>query len=132
MLSLTSQSEKISPDKIESSASQSAGQQPRRSRTEQLKRQELIRINYNPQNDRDLSSEQSLQSESLAPQFESDPSGTAQPSSDSEGGSPPILLVNPNAQVLPVVKTEQARGAFDFCKRFANRILEASLTGQRY
>ena len=41
--------------------------------------------------------------------------------------SPPILLTNPNMDLLPVVKTAQARGAFDFyVNSFVTSIIEVS------
>lgn len=37
------------------------------------------------------------------------------PPSEKDDDFPPLLLINPNSEVLPVVKTAQAKGAFDFC-----------------
>lgn len=41
--------------------------------------------------------------------------GSVDTTCESEENSPSIIVVNPDLNVLPVEKTEQARGAFDFC-----------------
>lgn len=79
-----------------------------KARLQSLKRQELFRSNYEAYEEKHQDDVQSLDHKSNGL--------TAVQYNDSDEGSPPILLINPDFEVLPVAKTEQAKGAFDFCK----------------
>ncbi|KAK5947518.1 hypothetical protein PMZ80_001669 [Knufia obscura] len=85
------------------------------SRLEGLKGTELVRLDFD-----------AADSKASTPESE-ETQHVERQATDSDNGSSPTLLVNPNLEVLPVVKTEQAIGAFDFyVNSYATSIIEVS------
>lgn len=87
------------------------------SRLGSLRRAELVQRNYG-----------SAKKKATSKGYERDESDPADHQTrDSSDESSPIILINPSLEVLPVAKTEQAKGAFDFyVNSYATSIIEVS------
>lgn len=102
----------------ESSTEGHPPQRTAKSQLEGLKQAELIRQNYGSVKPRKPTPRESRKDESDRNDHQNRDCGS---------GSSLVLLVNPDLRVLPVVKTEQAKGAFDFyVNSYVTSIIEVS------